>query len=69
MTKDILKTKILLLKRLIKGLQQSPGRENYIKKVEKQLGDSGVYDYDHEPFISTIHRTIEKIRKGAALKK
>ena len=38
-------------------------REDYIKKTEKQLGDSDVYEEvpdDPEPVISTIHRTIEK---------
>ena len=47
-------------------------REDYIKEAEKQLGDSDVYEEvpdDPEPFISTIHRTIEKIRKRGDLKK
>ena len=47
-------------------------REDYIKKAEKQLGDSDVYEEvpdDPEPLISTIHRTIEKIRKRGDLKK
>ena len=47
-------------------------REDYIKEAEKQLGDSDVYEEvsDHpEPLISTIHRTIEKIRKRGDLKK
>ena len=46
-------------------------REDYIKKAEKQLGDSDVYEEvpdDPEPLISTIHRTIEKIRKRGDLK-
>ena len=41
-------------------------REDYIKEAEKQLGDSDVYEEvpdDPEPLISTIYRTIEKIRK------
>ena len=40
-------------------------REDYIKEAEKQLGDSDIYEEvpdDPEPLISTIHRTIEKIR-------
>ena len=47
-------------------------REDYIKKAEKQLGDSNVYEEvpdGPEPLISTIHRTIEKIRKRGDLKK
>ena len=47
-------------------------REDYIKEAEKQLGDSDVYEEvpdDPGPFISTIHRTIEKIRKSGDLKK
>ena len=47
-------------------------REDYIKEAEKQLGDSDVYEEvpdDPEPLISTIHRTIEKIRKRGDLKK
>ena len=47
-------------------------RENYIKEAKKQLGDSDVYEKvpdDPEPLISTIHRTIEKIRKRGDLKK
>ena len=47
-------------------------REDYIKKAEKQLGDSDVYDEvpdDPEPLISTIDRTIEKIRKRGDFKK
>ena len=47
-------------------------REDYIKETEKQLGDSDVFeevpDYP-EPLISSIHRTIEKIRKIGDLKK
>ena len=45
-------------------------REDYIS--EKQLGDRDVYEEvpdDSEPLISSIHRTIEKIRKGRDLKK
>ena len=41
-------------------------REDCIKEAEKQLGDSDVYEEvpdDPEPLISTIYRTIEKIRK------
>ena len=41
-------------------------RDDYIKETEKQLGDSDVYEEvpdDPEPLISTIYRTIEKIRK------
>ena len=47
-------------------------REDYIKEAEKQLGDSDVYEKvpdEPEPLISTIHRTIEKIRKREDLKK
>ena len=47
-------------------------REDYIKEAEKQFGDSDVYEEvpdDPEPLISTIHRTIEKIRKRGDLKK
>ena len=47
-------------------------RENYIKEAKKQLGDSDVYEKvpdDPEPLISTIHRTIEKIRKRRNLVK
>ena len=47
-------------------------REDYIKEVEKQLGDSDVYEEvpdDPKPLISTIHRTIEKIWKRGDLKK
>ena len=47
-------------------------RENYIKKAEKQLEDSDVYEEVPdvpEPLISTIHRMIEKIRKREDLKK
>ena len=47
-------------------------REDYIKKAEKQLQDSNVYEEvpdDPEPLISTIHKTIEKIRKREDLKK
>ena len=46
--------------------------EDYIKKAEKQLGDSDIYEEvpdDPEPLISTIHKTIEKIRKRRYLKK
>ena len=47
-------------------------REDYIKEAEKQLGDSHAYEEvpdDPEPLISTIHRTIENIRKRGDLKK
>ena len=47
-------------------------REDYIKEAEKQLGDSDVYKEvsdDSERLISTIHKTIEKIRKRGDLKK
>ena len=47
-------------------------REDYIKEAEKQLGDSSVYEEvpdDPESLISTIHKTIEKIRKRGDLKK
>ena len=47
-------------------------REDYIKEAEKQLGDSDVYEEvpdDPEPLVSTIHKTIEKIRKRGDLKK
>ena len=41
-------------------------REDYIKEAEKHIGDVDVYEEgpdDHEPLVSIIHRTIEKIRK------
>ena len=47
-------------------------REDLIKETEKQLGDSDVYEEvpdEPELLISTIHRTIEKIRKRGDLKK
>ena len=47
-------------------------REDFIKKAEKELEDSHVYEEVPdvpEPLISTIHRTIEKIRKRGDLKK
>ena len=47
-------------------------REDYIKEAERQLGGSDVYEEvpdDPEPLISTIHRTIEEIRKRGDLKK
>ena len=47
-------------------------REDYIKEAKKQLGDSDVSEEvpdDPEPLISTIHRTIEKIRKRGDFKK
>ena len=47
-------------------------RGDYIKEVEKQLGDSDVNEEvpdGSEPLISTIHRMIEKNRKGENLKK
>ena len=47
-------------------------RRDYVKEVGKQLGDGNVYEEipdDPESFISTIHRTIERIRKRGDLKK
>ena len=44
-------------------------RQDYIKEVEKQLGDSDVYEEVPEPLISTIRRTIEEIRKRGDFKK
>ena len=47
-------------------------KEDYIKKAEKQLGDSDVYEEvpdDPEPLISTIHKKDKKIREGRDLKK
>ena len=47
-------------------------RRDYVKEVGKQLGDGYVYEEipdDPESFISTIHRTIERIRKRGDLKK
>ena len=47
-------------------------REHYIKEAEKQLGYSDVYEKvpdDLESLISTIHRTIEKIKKRGDFKK
>ena len=41
-----------------------------MKRAEKQLGDSDIYEEvsdDPEPLISTIHKTIEKIRKRGDL--
>ena len=62
---------------VIKGADKGSGvvvwdREDYIKEAEKQLGDSDVYEEvpgDPEPLVSTIHKTIEKIRKRGDLKK
>ena len=62
---------------LIKGADKGStvvvwDREDYIKEAEKQLGDSDVYEEvsdDPEPLTSTIHKTIEKIRKRGGLKK
>ena len=38
---------------------------DYIKEVEKQIGDKDIYEMynDPAPLISTIHEAIEKIRK------
>ena len=47
-------------------------RDDYIKEAERQLGESDVYEeapHDPESLISTIHRTIEEIRKRGDLKK
>ena len=47
-------------------------REHYIKEAQNQLGDTDVYEEvpdDPKPLLNTIHRTIEKIRKRADLKK
>ena len=47
-------------------------REDYIKEAKKQPGDGDVYEEvpdDPGPLISTIHKTIEKIRKRGDLKK
>ena len=47
-------------------------REDYKKEAEKQLGVSDVYEEvpdDAEPLISTIHTTLENIRKRGDLKK
>ena len=57
---------------VIKGTDKGSAVKNYIKEAEKQLGDSDVYEEvpdDPQPLISTIHRTIEKIRKRGDLKK
>ena len=46
-------------------------REDYIKEAEKQLGYKDIYEEvcnDPEPFVSTIHKAIEKIRKRGDLK-
>ena len=43
-------------------------RGDYIKEANSDR-DSDVYEKDPEPLISTIHRTIEKIRKIRDLKK
>ena len=43
-------------------------RGDYIKEANSDR-DSDVYEKDPEPLISTIHRTIEKIRKRGDLKK
>ena len=43
-------------------------RGDYIKEANSDR-DSDVYEKDTEPLISTIHRTIEKIRKIRDLKK
>ena len=47
-------------------------RVDYIKEAEKQLRDIDVYEEvpdNPEPLITTIHRTLEKIRKRGHLKK
>ena len=64
-------------KNIIKGADKGSAvvvwdREDYIKEAEKQLGVSDVYEEvpdDAEPLISTIHTTLEKIRKRGDLKK
>ena len=45
-------------------------RDDYIKAVEKQRGDKDIYEVcsGPGPRISTIHKTIEKIRKRGDLK-
>ena len=45
-------------------------RDDYFEEAEKQLGDKEVYEEvnnDPQPFTSTIHRTVEKIRKRGHL--
>ena len=45
-------------------------RDDYFDEAEKQLGDKEVYEEvnnDPQPFTSTIHRTVEKIRKRGHL--
>ena len=48
------------------------GREDYIKEVEKQLGDEDVYEEvssDAAPLLKTINEVIAKIRKHGDLKR
>ena len=69
---DLKMIKILLLKMLVVSAVVVWDREDYIKEAEKQLGISNVYEEvpdDPEPPISTIHTTLEKLRKGRDLKK
>ena len=44
------------------------GRDNYIQKVEKQLGDKEIYEEvsnDPQPHFKTIDRSVDKIlRRG-----
>ena len=45
-------------------------RDDYNKEAEEQLGDKNIYEEvcnDPGPLISTIHETIEKIRKRGDL--
>ena len=45
-------------------------RDDYIREVEKQLGDKEIYEEvsnDPQPIINTIHRAVEKIRKRGDL--
>ena len=47
-------------------------REDYIKEVEKQLGDEEVYEEvsnDAAPLLKTINEVIAKIRKRSYLQK
>ena len=60
---------------LIKGADKGSvvlvgDRTDYIKDVEKQLGDEQIYEvtYDPAPLLKTINSVTAKIRKGGDLK-
>ena len=68
---DLKNDKSIIIKSVDKGSAVTVwDREDYIKEAEKQLGDNDVYEEvcnDAEPFISTIHKATEKIRKRGDL--